>query len=978
MQDAGRRHRRSVILSFVLLSLTGWFALPGHFRNRVAPTASAQTGAFTVNTTNDTNDGVCTIAHCSLREAINAANNSTSRLNTIRFDIGGTSHVKTISPASALPAVNGQVVIDGTTQPGYAGTPLVELNGAGAGAGANGLTLKGEGSTVKGLAVNRFGVGISLGGNGGHTVRGNYLGTNAAGATGIGNVVGVAMAGSAANNTVGGATAAERNVISGNRGNGISIRDAGSTGNKVQGNFIGTDPSGNSILANSGTGIRIDLDAANNVIGGASVGERNVISGNGSSGIFIAGAHGNQVEGNYIGTNAAGTGGLGNTFSGVHIGADSSSNSVKSNTIAFNTREGVFVQSGTANHVVSNAIHSNGGLGIDLGADGVTPNDAGDGDAGANNLQNFPVLTSATYAGGRLAIAGTHDRSAGFYSYEFFASASCDPSGNGEGERLITTFGGGGSNGGITNFVIGRTAPLPAGRFITATATRVNELFENPSDTSEFSPCVRITMPGSLQFSAAAYNADEGAGTAAVSIDRVGGSEGATTVFFITSDGTATAGQDYTDTEIPVSFAAGETSKTVLVPIADDNSPEGSETVNLTLLQATGGAPVGTPSAAVLTINDNDSGSVFHLSDSNYGASEDCAAVNVIVHRVGDTSGTSTVSYATASGTASERADFNAALGTLRFNPGETEKSFVLLVNEDSHTDGTETASVTLSNPANASLGGPSTATLSIFDDASEPAANASDDSAKFVCQHYHDFLNRQPDAGGQAFWTNEIEQCGASAECREAKRVNVSAAFFLSIEFQETGYLVYRMYKAAYGNLVGAPVPLTLPEFLPDTQRIGQGVEVGVGDWQARLAANKAAFAGEFVARARFTTAYPAGMSAAQFVDTLNANSGGALSPGERNQLVAELTAGAKSRAEVLRAVAEDETLAQSESNRAFVLMQYFGYLRRSPNSAPDTDYGGYTFWLQKLNQFGGNFVNAEMVKAFISSIEYRRRFGQ
>jgi hypothetical protein len=108
-----------------------------------------------------------------------------------------------------------------------------------------------------------------------------------------------------------------------------------------------------------------------------------------------------------------------------------------------------------------------------------------------------------------------------------------------------------------------------------------------------------------------------------------------------------------------------------------------------------------------------------------------------------------------------------------------------------------------------------------------------------------------------------------------------------------------------------------------------------------------------------------------------LNVNAGNALSVAERNQLVNELNAGMKTRAQVLRAVAEDADLNTAEFNRAFVLAQYFGYLRRNPNGTPDTDYSGYDFWLTKLNQFGGNFVNAEMVKAFITSDEYLQRFG-
>jgi hypothetical protein len=218
-------------------------------------------------------------------------------------------------------------------------------------------------------------------------------------------------------------------------------------------------------------------------------------------------------------------------------------------------------------------------------------------------------------------------------------------------------------------------------------------------------------------------------------------------------------------------------------------------------------------------------------------------------------------------------------------------------------------------------------------------------------------------------------------------RRINVSASFFLSIEFQDTGYLVERIYKAAYGDPNGnstflaahqLPVPVVrLNEFLSDTQAIGQGVIVGQGNWQQQIENNKQAFTAAFVQRSRFMTAFPVSMTASQFVDTLNANAGNPLSASERNQWVNDLSTNAKTRAQVLRAVAEDTDLFNSETNRAFVLMQYFGYLRRNPNDPQDTDYTGYDFWLTKLTQFGGNYINAEMVKAFITSIEYRQRFG-
>jgi hypothetical protein len=259
-------------------------------------------------------------------------------------------------------------------------------------------------------------------------------------------------------------------------------------------------------------------------------------------------------------------------------------------------------------------------------------------------------------------------------------------------------------------------------------------------------------------------------------------------------------------------------------------------------------------------------------------------------------------------------------------------------------------------------------------------------DSDFFVNQQYVDFLNRFPDQSGFNFWVNQIVSCNGDSACIAGQRDNTSGAFFLSIEFQETGYLAERMYKVAYGDAQGQSTlggnhALSVPiirrsEFLPDTLQLSNGVIIGQPDAQAKLEANKVAFANDFVARTRFTTAYPTGMSPATFVDTLNTNSGNTLSPTERNQLVSDLTGGQKTRARVVRAVAEDSDLTNAEKNKAFVLMQYLGYLRRDPNSGQDTDYTGYEFWLQKLNQHGGDFHAAQMVRSFIVSGEYLNRF--
>jgi hypothetical protein len=269
---------------------------------------------------------------------------------------------------------------------------------------------------------------------------------------------------------------------------------------------------------------------------------------------------------------------------------------------------------------------------------------------------------------------------------------------------------------------------------------------------------------------------------------------------------------------------------------------------------------------------------------------------------------------------------------------------------------------------------------------------NPIDNTSFFVTQHYRDFLNREPDADGLSYWTNQILVCGASSSCIDAKRVNTSGAFFLSIEFQETGYLVERIYKSAYGDFDGTSViggshQIKVPivkfnEFLADTQQIGKDVAVGVGNWQTQLENNKIAFTQDFVTRSRFVSAYPTAMTPAEFVDKLFLKAVVTPSAGERSSIINEFggagnTTDIAARARALRRVAENAVLAQTEMNKAFVLMQYFGYLRRDPNAAPDSDHTGYDFWLTKLTQFNGNFTNAEMVKAFIVSIEYRKRFA-
>jgi hypothetical protein len=365
--------------------------------------------------------------------------------------------------------------------------------------------------------------------------------------------------------------------------------------------------------------------------------------------------------------------------------------------------------------------------------------------------------------------------------------------------------------------------------------------------------------------------------------------------------------------------------------------------------------------------------SSVQFESSSYDVNEGGRVVHVNVTRAGDLSHQVSVDYSTGDGTASERSDYTTARGTLRFAPGEMVKSFDVSVTDDNTVEGDETISLTLHNLRGpAVLAAPASAFVTVRDDDEHPAAdNPIDDSQFFVRQHYLDFLGREPDASGLQFWTNEIEQCGTNAQCREVKRVNVSAAFFLSIEFQETGFLVERLYRLAFG------VSVPYRSFVHDAREVGDGVVVGQWNWQQRLDANHRSYAEEFAARAVFKEKYPDSLTATQYVDMLNANSGGSLSQSERNARVAALEAGAETRGSVLLKIADDEDFLRSEFSPAFVLMQYLGYLRRDPDAWPDNG-DGYRFWLDKLNHFGGDWRAAEMVRAFITSIEYRRRFHE
>ena len=452
--------------------------VPGNNAVAVNTNVIAGVPGFVVFNTLDSGDG-------SLRQAILNAN---ARIggDTIMFAIPG-SGVHSIAPATGLPAITDPVILDATTQPGYAGTPLIELNGTAV--PANGLNLNTGDSVIRGFTINRFGNGISVQGTN-NRIEANWLGLNAAGTATSPNGNGIIV--NSSGNTIGGVTAAARNVISGNTIAGVQIAAPAARANVVTGNYIGTDPAGVVDLGNLQAGLIIVGEA--NVIGGLTPAERNIISGNNQTGVRLAlGANANIIQGNFIGTDVSGTLPLANG-EGVSVGvsgaSSASSNTIgglaagAGNRIAFNTTVGVSVTPGSTNNAIfRNSITGNGGIGIDLNPNGVTPNDPTDTDEGANDVQNFPVITAAS-GGVTGSLNSTPD---GTFRIEFFGNTACDVSGNGEGATFL------GATAVTTDANGSATIPLftaAPGQFVSATAT------DGSNNTSEFSNCAQPTSTG--------------------------------------------------------------------------------------------------------------------------------------------------------------------------------------------------------------------------------------------------------------------------------------------------------------------------------------------------------------------------------------------------------------------------------------------------------------------------------------------------
>lgn len=497
---------------------------------------------FYVNSTADTPDaqldGICDdgTGHCTLRAAIQEANFNPGP-DQIQFYLENTVTVS-IAPTTPLPpagADGNAVTIDGTTQPGHVELPIVQISCAGP-PGMNGLTILGGPSVVRGLVVNNCaagdseGAGISVSGNG-NIIEGNFIGTGFAGITALPNRTGVLLTG-ATNSTIGGTRTTAGNLISGNF---TGIRLTGSSNNVIAGNVIGLQAGGTSPLGNSEeAGILIEQSSTNNTIGGSALGSRN--------------------------------------------------------TIAFNARNGIRIESGCTNDSIRrNSIFSNVSTGIALGPGAEpTANDESpsgcpaDTDEGPNGLQNYPELTSVISSGGSVTIDGTI-ASAPHTSFalDFFSNPACDGSGNGEGKTFLGSSPVAVTTGSDCRATFQVTFPrtVSPGESVTATAT-------DPSgNTSEFSPCVTIpiALPSITVSDVSVTEGNVGTASAVLVLSLSELSPQTVTVHYQTSDGTATAGSDYTGSEGTVPFNPGERTQSLVFPVSGDTFMEPDETffVNL-------------------------------------------------------------------------------------------------------------------------------------------------------------------------------------------------------------------------------------------------------------------------------------------------------------------------------------------------------------------------------------------------------------
>ncbi len=471
--------------------------------------ASAPTATFTVNSLADDDDADPTDLLCATDSGACTLRAALSQLKTLAVVPGGelpriefsVSGVISVTAANGALNATVPVVIDGVTNNGNASCPtadapgnlLVEIGTAGLSSTDDGLTVFGDGSHIRGLAIGGFDSGIAVAAED-VTVTCMHLGVDASGLEIRPNNDGVRTFGHDTL-TIGGPTPEDRNVISGNE---TGIRIDQCDGVVISGNYIGTDASGTSPLGNTRLGIDSFQGCTNLTIGGATAAHGNVIADNGRQGILMRNLMTSTVQHNFIGVGADGSTPLGNAMGGIWLQRNSIDNVFAQNTIAHNGQSGLKLQTVSStpmrNLIRVNSFHSNERLGIDLVADGefgdqVTDNDVGDIDTGPNGLQNYPTLTLVETSG---RVVGNFDAAAGMYTIDIYESAACDSNGVGEGQTHVDSFTVSESGGTVSFDVVLGTAPND-GRQITATAT------DSDNNTSEFGPCFQLGTPTAVE-----------------------------------------------------------------------------------------------------------------------------------------------------------------------------------------------------------------------------------------------------------------------------------------------------------------------------------------------------------------------------------------------------------------------------------------------------------------------------------------------
>jgi uncharacterized delta-60 repeat protein len=466
----------------------------------------------------------------------------------------------TIKPTTQLDAVTDATIFDGTTVANYAGKPKVLIDGS-LTSGSSGLVITADGCTVKGLAIGNFsGYAGLLIESSNNTVVANFFGTDLGGTVAKPNARGILLTPSSyydvQDNVIGGTTVGDRNVVSGNTGDGIAI--LGAHDNTVLGNFVGVDYTGTAALGNGGAGVEIDTFSP-------------------LAFSYVPAAAGNS---NKIGGIAHGEG----------------------NRIRYNGK-GVLVYDGIENPIRGNSITANTALGIDLSGDGVTPNDKLDPDGGPNEMQNFPIVGGVGTTANTTSAAGViMSMPNTTYSIDVYSSSSADATGYGEGSVYLgstttTTDGFGIGYWGMTS-----NTPTAAGWVISATAT---DPLNNTSEFSRAAAAAAAGAPATVQFYDAAPRYRENSGLAEIYVTRTGDLSVNTSVNYATSNDTATGGSDYSARGAKITFAPGQAFKIIQIPLINDSISEGVERFNVTLSNPVNGQ-IGTNNPAEVVITDDD------------------------------------------------------------------------------------------------------------------------------------------------------------------------------------------------------------------------------------------------------------------------------------------------------------------------------------------------------------------------------------